>query len=513
VANLLLVRAAARKKLIAIRVALGAPRGRIVQQLLTESVLLGLLGGALGLGIATQGVRLLVALGPGDIPLLGDVTVDRGVLLFTAGISVAAGLLFGLVPALQFSKPHLTEALREGGQRSAGLADRRAADVLVVSQVALALMLLIGAGLLVRSFQQLMDVDPGFDPESVLTLQLELPMSTTYPSQEERDRFFRELLERIDAVPGVESSTMTNAPPMGEGGFTAPFSIAGITTSTLSENPVAHITLVEPNYFHTMGIPLLAGRSLSPADARDAPGVAIINQTLARRYWPEGSPIGARLRLSFGAEVEIIAVAGDVPINGLGTDIDPTVYWPASQMGYNFMTVIARTSSDPRQTLGLVRNEIKQMDPELPIYNIHTLEDLISGSVAQRRFQMVLVGSFSTLAVILAVIGIYGVISYSVSRRTNEIGIRLALGARSEDASRIVFAQGARLAGTGLALGTVVSLIINRFLENFVFGVKTTDPVTYLVAVVILGAVALTATYLPARRAGRVDPMVALRAE
>lgn len=332
VANLLLVRGTSRKKLIAVRVALGAPRWRIVQQLLTESVLLGVLGGILGLGIAMLGVNLLVIMGPGDIPLLGDVTIDLGVLTFTAAISVAAGLLFGVVPAIQLSKPQLTEALREGGQRSGRRSERVVADVLVVSQIALALLLLVGAGLLVRSFEQLMDVDTGFDPDNVITLQIELPMATTYPTQEQRDVFFRELLDRIETVPGIESSSMTNAPPMGEGGFNTSFTVLGSGTTNTSEDPAADLQVIEPSYFETMGIPLLTGRSFARTDARDAPRVAIVSQRLAQAHWPGESPIGTRLRLSFGFEAEIVGVVGNVRFSGLDTDIDPTIYWPADQM-------------------------------------------------------------------------------------------------------------------------------------------------------------------------------------
>lgn len=513
VANLLLVKAATKKKLIAVRVALGAPRSRIVQQLLTESVLLGALGGFLGLALAVLGVNMLVGMGPSDIPRLADVTVDGGVLLFTMSISIVAGLLFGLVPALQFSKPHLTEALREGGQRSGRRGERVVADGLVVSQIALALLLLIGAGLLIRSFEQLMDVDTGFDPENVITLQIELPMATTYPTQEQRDIFFRELLDRIETLPGIESSSMTNAPPMGEGGFNISFTILGSGTTNTSEDPAADLQVIEPSYFETMRIPLLAGRSFSRADTRDAPRVAIVSQRLAQAHWPDDSPIGARLRLNFGFEAEIIGVVGNVHLNGLDTDSYPTIYWPADQMPFNFMTVIARTSSEPRQVLRLIQEEIKAMDADLPIYNVSTLNELISGSVAQRRFQMTLIGVFSLLAVSLALVGIYGVVSYSVSQRTNEIGIRMALGARSEDMLRTVLLQGTRLAGIGIALGLVGSLALNRLLGNFVFGVTTVDPVTYVVTSTVLGLVAVGATYLPARRAGRVDPMMALRVE
>ena len=271
--------------------------------------------------------------------------------------------------------------------------------------------------------------------------------------------------------------------------------------------------MIESSYFETMGIPLLAGRSFSGTDTRNAPRVAIVSQRLAQAHWPDESPIGARLRLSFGFEAEIIGVVGNVHLNGLDTDSDPTIYWPADQMGFNFMTVIARTSSEPRQVLRLIQEEIKAMDADLPIYNVSTLNELISGSVAQLRFQMTLIGLFSLLAVSLAVVGIYGVVSYSVSQRTNEIGIRMALGARPEDTLRTVLLQGTRLAGIGIALGLVGSLALNRLLENFVFGVTTVDPVTYVATSTVLALVALGATYLPARRAARVDPMMALRAE
>jgi putative ABC transport system permease protein len=514
VGNLLLARATARKKQIALRVALGAPRSRIVQQLLIESLLLGAVGGILGLGIATVGAKALVALGPADIPLLEDVGVDYGVLAFTAGISLLAGVLFGLVPALQSSKPNVIEDLKVAGRTSSGTSAHSVADLLVVSEVALAFVLLMAAGLLMRSFRELMRVDPGFDPTNVVTLQIELPMGTTYRRQEQRDRFFQELLDRIEANPDIETASMSNAPPLGEGGFDVNFIISGMGYRPLPEQPLADLRVVDPSYFETMGISLVTGRAFTAQDDRRAPRVAIINQSMAKSLWPDDSPIGSQIELSYGPRAEIVGVVVDVYTNGLDAEVRPTIYWPSDQLTYNFMTVLARTNSQRTgAVVRAIRRELGEMDSDLPIYNVATMEQLISDSVAERRFQMVVIGSFSTLAVLLAVVGIYGVIAYSVGQRTREMGIRMALGARSLDTLSLVLKQGLWLAVIGITLGAAVSLAFNRLLEGFLYGVGTTDPATYLFTAGLLGAVALLATFVPASRAARVNPLIALREE
>ena len=513
VANLLLVRAAARNKQIAIRVALGAPRSRIVMQLLSESVVLGVSGGALGLLLAFFGVNVLVEFGPSDIPLLSGVVIDHRVLVFTLIVSLITGILFGLVPAVQFSKPNLTQSLKDGGGRTVGGMDRRMADALVISEIGLALLLVIGAGLLVRSFQQLMRVDPGFDVENVLTMQLELPMVTKYPEQEQRNQFFEELLARIQALPGVNSTTMTNAPPMGEGGFDTPFTIRGKDEPSDGRERIGDVRLIDPAYFRTMDIPFITGRAFTSADRDDAPRVAVINQSMARQLFPDGNAIGWFVRLGFGAEAEIVGVVGDVRDNGLDNEVQPTIYWPSRQMRYNFMTVVVRTSGDPNTFIKTAREEIRAMDAEQPVYNIVTLRDLVSRSVARRRFQMFLLAGFSALALVLAMVGIYGVVSYSVSERTNEIGIRMALGAQTNDALMLVLRRSARLTLLGLAIGLGAAVALHRLMSSFLFQVETLDIWTYGASAGALGAVALLATYVPARRAARVDPLIALRTE
>ena len=513
VANLFLVKAAATSRQIAIRVALGAPRSRIIMQLLTESMVVSVIGGVAGVLLAFWGVEALVLLGPTEIPMLADVHIDTTVLVFTALVAVGTGLAFGLWPAVRFSRPDLGDSLREAGRPASITGDRRVADVLVISEVAFAMVLLVAAGLLIRSFGQLLRVEPGFDPENVLTLQLELPMATTYPSQESRSAFVAEMLERMRGLPEVASASITNAPPMGEGGFNTSYTISGRAELSVSGDLRADLQTAEPSYFETLGIPLLRGRMFTVDDDGSGPPVAIVNQTMVDALWPGESPLGERIRLSFGLEAEIVGVVGDVHLEGLDVELAHTVYWPSEQFPYNFMTVVLKTLTPPRVVAPAVRRLIRNMDGNLPVYNVATMSDLVSQSVAQRRFQMLLIGAFSSLAALLAVVGIYGVVSYSVSQRTNELGLRMALGAHASDVLKLILSQGGKLIGLGIVSGGVTAMLLGGFLRTFLFGVGRTDVATYVAVAFVLGGAGMLATYLPARRAANVDPMIALRAE
>jgi predicted permease len=356
-----------------------------------------------------------------------------------------------------------------------------------------------------------MQVEPGYDATNVITAQLELPMATTYPTQESRDQFFAELLDRVRALPGVEGASIASSAPMGENQFQVGFSVAGMETGDQALS--AALRVVGPTYFDVMRIPRRVGRTIAATDVANGPRVAVINEMLARQLWPNESPLGARIALSFGMEAEVVGVVGDVRTEALDADIPAMIYWPSVQMPYNFMTLFVRTTSNPSSVIPPLRAELKDMDGDLPVYNLRSLEDLISRSVADRRFQMILLGSFSALAVLLALVGIYGVVAFTVNQRRNEIGVRMALGARRIDALRLVVGHGAWLAMIGIALGLVASLFFNRLLTGFLFGVGSVDPVTYFAAIALLGAVAMAATYVPASRASRIDPMEALRVE
>ncbi len=510
-ANLLMVRAMGRTREIAVRAALGSPRRRIVRQLLTESALLGLLGGIGGILLAFGGIGFLVSVAPQSIPMLDAVRIDGVVLTFAVLVSVGSGLVFGLVPALRLTNPNLATDLRDGTRRSASASHRRVADVLVVSQIAVALMLAVAAGLIVRSFQAVMQVEPGYDPTNVITAQLELPMATTYPTQDSRDEFFTELLDRVRTLPGVEGASIASSAPMGENRFRVGFTVAGMETG--DQELSADLRVVGPTYFDVMRIPRRAGRTIATTDVANGPPVAVINETLARQLWPDESSLSARITLDFGMEAEIVGVVGDVRTEALDADILPMIYWPSVQMPYNFMTLFVRTNAAPSSVIPLLRAEIEDMDGDLPVYNLRSLENLINRSVADRRFQMILLGSFSALAVLLSLVGIYGVVAYTVNQRTNEIGVRMALGARGVDALRLVVRHGAWLATTGISIGVVASLFFNRLLAGFLFGVGSVDPLTYSASIALLGAAAIAATYVPASRAAGIDPMEALRAE
>ncbi len=516
VANLLLARAAAREKEIAVRAALGAGRGRLVRQLLTESLLVAIIGGALGLLLALWGIDILLALNPDDVPRLSGVGVDGWVLGFTLGISLLTGILFGLVPAVQISRPDLHESLKEGGRTSGGSLRHRTRHILVVAEVALALVLLIGAGLMIRSFDRLQRVSPGFNPENLLTMRISLPPAK-YPERQHVLNFFDQLLERVRSLPGVQSASTIDNPYIGGGGNYLSFIVEGQPTPPLDQVVDAQVRSVTPGFHRMLGVPLLRGRSLT---GQDGPGnrlVCVINETMARRYFPDRDPLGQRVAFD-GPDGqprwrEIVGVVGDVRQGGLDAEPYPEILLPEAQRTIPAITLMVRTANDPHTLAGAVRGEVQAMDPDQPVYAVRTMDDIMKASVAQRRFNMLLLGSFAAVALLLAAVGIYGVISYSVSRRTHELGIRMALGAQPRDIFKLVVGQGMVLVVIGVGIGLAASFGLTRFLSSLLFEVSTTDPATFAGVSLLLAAVALLACYIPARRATRVDPLVALRYE
>jgi putative ABC transport system permease protein len=520
VANLSLARGAGRQKEIAIREALGAGRPRVIRQLLTESLLVALIGGGVGLLIAPAGIVLLRTIGPAGFPRLDAVGIDRWVLWFTFGVSVVSAILFGLVPAFQVSRPDLRGSLKDGALTSRVgftiFGRHRTRSILVISQVALALVLLAGSGLMIRSFWRLVTVDPGFDPHNVLTVSLSLP-SAKYRTTQARNAFFEDVLERVAALPGVTAVGAVNMSPISGGAVTYSFEIEGRPSARAGESPEAELEIISPGYFRAMGVKLLRGRYFTNYDGRGAPKVTIISQTLARRYWPNEDPVGRRIHGGWGGggpDTEIVGVVSDTRDIALAAAPLPQLYLPYLQFeNYGYMTLAVRTSSNLLELARPIEAQVWAVDKDQPVADVMTLEGVLSKSVAEPRFRTLLLGIFAGLALSLALVGIYGVMSYTVAQRTHEIGIRMALGAERGHVLKLVVCQGLALTFMGLGPRLVAAFALARFLVSFLYDVRATDPATFVAVSLALAAAGLVASYVPARRATKVDPMVALRYE
>jgi putative ABC transport system permease protein len=519
VANLLLARGATRRKEIAIRTALGAGRSRIVVQLLSESVLLALAGGALGLALARGVVALVARLGPASIPRLAEARIDARLFLFALGVSVATGILFGMAPAMQSSGANLNAVLTEGGRGgTVGRSGRMVRNALVVAEVALAVVVLIGAGLLMRSFARLRSADPGFRPSGLLTLRVPLAGGRN-AAPDRRIAFFQQVADRVATLPGVGAVGAVNGLPLTGLGQGSNFAVDGRPAPAPAQRPLGLLRSVTPAYFRTMGIPLVAGRVFADSDTSQAPPVIVVNQTLARRFWPNGNPLGGRLVVdqNNGRVAEIVGVVGDVKPERIESQDWPTIYNPYAQVPVTTMTMVVRTAgpkgAPPLSLASAVEREVHQLDPDQPVADVRSMEEVSDRAIAGARFNTVLLGVFAQIAFLLAAVGIYGVISCDVSERTHEIGIRVALGAQPADVLKLVLGQGARLAGYGIAAGLAAAFVLTRLMAAMLYGVKATDAYTFVATPVLLGVVALAASYLPSRRALRLDPVTALRHE
>jgi putative ABC transport system permease protein len=520
VANLLLARGASRRKEMAIRLAMGASRARLVRQLLTESVLLSLAGGALGLLIAQWITALLLAGIPASLmlymPYLATLSIDLRALGFTFAIATLTGVLFGLAPALQSSKADLSDALKEG--RSPGGAMRaRVRSLLVVSEVALAMMLLVGAGLMMKSFSRLLNVNPGFRTDKLLTLHVGLP-EDKYRDETRAPAFFKQMLANLERLPGVSGVATTDILPLAGGGNTAEFVVAGRPAPEPGDKIESNVRSVSEAYFNVMGLPLVEGRTFTEHDGKNAPTALVINRTLAERLFPQQSAVGQRVIFGFDSQRqprEIVGVVGDENVTALDARVTPVIYFNYAQDGGTYNAVVIRTSGDPASSIGAVRGEVRALEPEAAVFDERPMTVLIgdSPSTFLRRYPALLIGAFAAVAVGLAMLGIYGVLSYAVTQRTHEIGVRMALGAQRRDVLRLVVGQNLRLAVAGVALGLGGAFALTRLLASLLYEVSATDPLTFAAAALLLAGMALVAGFVPAHRATRVDPMIALRYE
>ncbi len=513
VANLMLARLSARRTEIAVRAALGAGRAQLIRQVLAESLVLSAVGGVLGLLVAWAGVRFVHALPQGSLPRMQDVRLDAGVLLFAAVTSIIVAIVFALVPALQASRAGLRDTIQAFSGVTSGSSSNRLLGALVVIEVALALVLLVGAGLMTRSFAQLMRVSPGFEPANLVAVQIYLP-TTKYTTGLQRTRFFLDTIHRVRAIPGVRSAAAVSSLPMYPVGidFALPFTIEGKTPPPSGEEPRADIRAASPGYFETMKIALLKGRFLEERDRQGAPGVMVINETMARRYFPGEDPIGRVVENPHG-KGEVVGVVGDVKHYGLDSQPRAELFLPSLQQPFPGMALIVRTSSDPMGFIDAIRREVLAVDPEQPVYDAKTMVDVVSQSVFLPRISMLLLGAFAVSALLLAVVGIYGVVSYSVTQRTRELGVRMALGAESRDTMRLVIGRSMALVAVGVLGGLVASVLVTRAIRGLLFEVSPLDPMVFAGVSFLLAVAAFLASVIPARRATRVDPIVALRVD
>jgi putative ABC transport system permease protein len=514
VANLQLARAAARGKELALRAALGARRATLVRQLLTESLLIALAGGVAGLLLAAWGVDLLAAALPEDIPRASAIGLDARVLGFTTALTLLTGVAFGLAPALQSSKAELTDALKEGGC-GASARRNRTRSLLIVTEVALSLVLLVGAGLLLKSFRHLLDVNPGFNPQGVLTATVALPPAT-YGTEARQAAFFQQVLNRVAALPGVAAASVVDPLPLGGSMAMNSFSVEGRAPLQPGERPATNSRIISAAYLKALGIPLLRGRALAESDQAAAPQVMLINESFARRYFPNEDPLGQRIRLSIASNfvAEVVGIVGDVKHRSLEREAGPEAYVSYLQVPQPTMSLVVRAAAgDPLQLAASLRQAVQQIDKDQPLADVKPMTAWLNESVARRRFNLLLLAVFAAVALLLAAIGIYGVVNYSVAQRTRELGIRVALGAQRTDVLKLIVGQGLRLTLAGIACGAAGALAVTRLMADLLFGVAPTDPLTFATVALMLPLVALLACWLPARRATKVDPMIALRCD
>jgi putative ABC transport system permease protein len=520
VANLLLARAAAREGEMAVRAALGAERMRLVRQLLTESIVLSTIGSGLGLLLAIWGVAFLISLRPEGIPRLDDVRVNGTVVVFSLALSMLTGVIFGIFPALQATRSSVANSLKEGGRGALTTrAGSRMRSALVVAEMALAVTLLAGAGLLIRSFIKLASVDPGFHVAQVLTFELSLPDSR-FEKEAQQVAFMDQLMPRLHAIPGVTSAGAVLALPLTDRSFVISFQIGGRPPMPPAQQPSIQTRVATTEYFQTMGIPLKRGRLFSADDRAGTPPVVLLTESAVREYFPNEEPLGKKITLGWGhgpgtprAGGEVVGIVGDIKEEGLQEPNPPQIYLPYQQWPVQSMAVVLRTAVPPASISQAARRAVHDVDPNLPVSQVRTLEQIVSRSISQPRFYMTLLAAFAALALVLAAIGIFGVLSYAVAQRTREIGIRMALGAQESTVVRLVVREAMLLAAAGVTLGLIAAFFVSHSLEAFLFQTRPTDPLTFAGVATLLAVVALTASYIPARRATQVDPLTALRSE
>ena len=515
VANLMLARATARQKEFALRAALGASRWRILRQLLLESLLLASIGGVLGFVLSIWALRLLLTAIPIDLPFWMNFGIDLRVLVFTLGITLLTGLIFGAIPALQTSRVDLNDTLKEAGRGNSGVRSR-ARSLLVVAEIAMSLVLLVGAGLMIQSFLRLQRVNIGLNPKNVLTATMIAPRAK-YKEDAQRAALIKQIVERVKSLPGVESASATGTLPLNGSTWGRGITVEGYPVAPAGQTPSVQHTVVTPGYFRTMGITLLAGRDFTDSDTANGPDITIIDERLAKQYWPNQNPIGKRVRFGPPEDNEpwhtIVGVVSAVRHQRMQEETDPSVYMPHQKVPTSGMTIVARTSSNPRDFTRAIRNEVAQIDRDLPVSEVATMEEVVAESIWQPRLYAMLFAVFAGGALLLALIGIYGVMAFLVQSRTHEIGIRMALGASARDVFRLVVGRGMKLTAVGVVIGVGGAIALTRLMHSLLFNTSATDPFTFILISALLAVAAFLACYLPARRAAKTDPLIALRYE